>query len=169
MSDLNLPSVVHERIDEGARRVAIGAAALAILLSVASLVMTLRQPQPPVVVSISMKSLVEEHMLATVGGDVTQHEAELRTREFAAALDRAVAQLTGETAVLVLASEAVVGSNVPDFTDDIRLRTRAIAADLAARRGASLETDGAARPFDQELSALHAETAAMAAAVEKHP
>jgi len=162
MTDTNLPTVVHREIDHGTRRLLALGVGAALLMSLAAFVQTFRQPEPPVVVSVSMKALVEDHMLATAGQPISQHEAELRTREFSAALDEAIRELTAEGPVLVLASEAVVGSGVPDFTADIKVRTRILSRELASRRGASLPTPGDTSAINGMLDDLEAETEALA-------
>lgn len=162
MTDQSLPAVVHREVDQSARRMLWLGVGAALVLSLAALVQTFRQPEPPVVVSVSMKALVEDHMMATVGQPISQHEAELRTREFSAALDEAIRELTAEGPVLVLASEAVVGSGVPDFTYDIKARTRVLSRELAARRGATLPASGDTSAIDGALGELEAETEALA-------
>lgn len=157
MTDLKLPAVVHQHIDQQTRRLALGAAALAIVISFSALFLAARAPEPPVFISVSMKSLVEDHMLATVGRDISHYEAELRTREFSHALDLAIAELAGEDGVMVLASEAVVGSNVLDFTEDIRVRTRVIARELAARRGETLPPPGDVSGIENVFGDIEAE------------
>lgn len=162
MTDQHLPTIVYSEIDQVARRTLTLGVGAALVLSLAALIHTFRQPEPPVVVSVSMKALVEDHMLATVGQPISQHEAELRTREFSAALEEAIRELTEEGPVLVLASEAVVGSGVPDFTADIKARTRALSRELASRRGAVLPGPGDPTAFDTALSELEAQNEALA-------
>ena len=163
MTASNPPAVVHRHVDQATRRLALGGVALALLMSLASLLVSLRQPEPPVFVSVSMKSWVEDHMLATIGQDITQSEAELRTREFSAALNQAVRELTDGAPVMVLAAEAVVGENVPDFTEDIRQRTRVVAAGLAAQRGEALPPLGDTSGVDTLIGEMQAANDAVAA------
>ena len=160
MADATLPAIVIRETDNTTRRLAFAGVAVAVALSTAALTLTLRQPDPPVFISVSLRSLVQEHMLSTLGPEVTPFEAETRTAEFSRALDLAIGELAAEEGVIVLASEAVLGAQVPDFTEEVRLRARAHAADLAARRGALPPTyDGAGatgllQGMERDLDAL---------------
>jgi hypothetical protein len=160
MADATLPAIVIRETDKTTKRLVLAGVAVALALSAAALTLTLRQPDPPVFISVSLRSLVEEHMLSTIGPEVTPFEAETRTAEFSRALDAAIGDLAAEEGVIVLASEAVLGAQVPDFTEEVRLRARAHAADLAARRGALPPTyDGAGatgllQGLERDLDAL---------------
>ena len=161
MSEVKPPVVVHERLDENAKRFSLSMAGLALVIALIALVLDLRRPEAPVFISVSMKSLVEEHMLSTVGLDITAYEAELRTQEYARALNLAVGEIAGERQVIVLAAEAVIGANVPDFTEDIRNRTHAIAREMAARRGEALPDLGDTSAIDRRFEEMRAQTDAL--------
>ena len=103
------------------RRVLAILAGLAIVLSVFGLLVDARQPQPPVFVSVSVKTLLEEHLLSIANSDAKNAlETRHNTMKFLNAIDSVVEDLTAQGDVIVLVSEAVMGSGVPDFTDDIR-------------------------------------------------
>lgn len=108
-------------------------------------------------------------MLATIGSDISDFEAELRTREFAQAQDVAISDLAGDAHVIALASEAVIGSSVPDFTEEIRVRTEALARAYAAQRGATLPRPGEASGVDAVMSGIAAQTEAMRRRLDPAP
>lgn len=162
MSD-QMPVIVHRHVDGQTRRIAVIGVALACLLSLAALVMVLRQPAPPVFVSVSVKSLMEEHMMSVVGRDITQTEAETRTLEYLASVEASIAELAGNDGVIVIASEAVIGPSVPDFTSDIRLIAREQAEAMARARGQSLPPLGDTSGAERLMSEMAAQTEALAA------
>ena len=105
------------------RRVLAILAGLAILLSVFGLLVDARQPQPPVFVSVSVKTLLEEHLQSIANSDASNSlETQQYTRRFLKAIDSVVEDLTAQGDVIVFVSEAVMGSGVPDFTDEIRAK-----------------------------------------------
>lgn len=96
-------------------------AGIAILLSVFGLLVDARQPHPPVFVSVSIKTLLDEHLRSIANSDAKNSvETSQNTTRFLNAIDSVVEDLTAQGDVIVLISEAVMGSGVPDFTDDIR-------------------------------------------------
>lgn len=99
-------------------------AGLAIVLSLFGLLVDARQPQPPVFVSVSIKTLLEEHLQSLSRLDENSLLSQQKTREYLNAIDAVVQDLTAQGDVIVLISEAVVGSGIPDFTDDVRYRVR---------------------------------------------
>ncbi len=157
----HLPIVVRTETDKRRMLVAIALAAAALVCSLSLLVAQARQPKPPVVISVSIKSLLEEHMVTTIGQNISQSEAEQLTSEYVASIEAAIADLTGDDSVIVIASEAVLGTNVPDFTGDVRLMARERAEALAARRGASLPAIGDQSSVNAMLDRMAADTAAL--------
>lgn len=160
-SSNTLPVIVHTQTDKRRMLIAIALSAAALVCSLTVLFTTARQPEPPVLISVSIKTLLEEHMVTTIGQNITQTEAELRTSEYVASIESAIAELTGDDSVIVIASEAVLGANVPDFTSDIRLMARERAEALAARRGASLPPIGDQSGVTAMLDRMAADTAAL--------
>lgn len=165
MSD-QAPVIVHRHVDGQTRRMAIIGVAVACLLSLAALVTVLRQPAPPVFVSVSVKSLMEEHMMSVVGRDISQTEAETRTLEYLAAVESSIAELAGNDGVIVIASEAVIGPSVPDFTSDIRLIARERSEAMARARGQSLPPLGDTSGAERMISEMVAQTDALAAELQ---
>lgn len=159
----SLPVIVHRHVDETTKRLAILGAAAACILSAAALVLVLRQPAPPVFVSVSVKSLMEEHMMSVVGRDISQSEAETRTLEYLAAVETSIADLAGDEGVIVIAAEAVIGPSVPDFTSDIRLIARERSESMARARGQSLPPLGDTSGVDRLMSDMAAQTDALTA------
>lgn len=157
----NLPIVVQTETDKKSMRIAIALAAAALVCSLSVLLMMARQPKPPVVISVSIKSLLEEHMVTTIGQNISQGEAELRTSEYVASVESAIAELTSDDSVIVIASEAVLGENIPDFTSDVRTMARERAEALAIRRGANLPPIGDQSGVNAMLERMSAETAAL--------
>ncbi len=101
-------------------------AVLAILLSLFGLLVDARQPDPPVFVSVSVKTLLEEHLQSLSRSDENSMILQQRTQFYLNAIDTVVQELTAQGDVIVLISEAVIGSGVPDFTDDVRIGVRKI-------------------------------------------
>lgn len=168
MSD-QIPVIVHRHVDVQTKRFAILGVALACLFSLAAFVMVLRQPAPPVFVSVSVKSLMEEHMMSVVGREISQTEAETRTLEYIAAVEASIAELAGNEGVIVIASEAVIGPSVPDFTSDIRLIARERSVAMARARGQSLPPLGDTAGVDRMMSKMVAQTEALTAELEPSP
>mgnify|MGYP001796459534 CR=1 FL=1 len=154
---LSLPVVVHTQIDKTRMHIAIAIATAALLCSLAVLIGSLRQPDPPVVISVSVKSLLEEHMVDTISQDISQAEAERRTSEYLPSLESAISDLTGDDAGIVIASVAVLGDNVPDFSRDVRHVARERATMLAANRGVTLGAQPSATQTIERMSAQNAE------------
>lgn len=159
----NLPVIVHRHVDETTKRFAMFGAAAACILSAAALVMVLRQPATPVFVSVSVKSLMEDHMMSVVGRDISQSEAETRTLEYLAAVETSIADLAGDDGVIVIAAEAVIGPSVPDFTSDIRIIARERSEAMARARGQSLPPLGDTSGVDRLMSDMAAQTDALTA------
>ena len=99
-------------------------AGIAILLSLFGLLVDARQPQPPVFVSVSVKTLLEEHLRSIANSDTSSALIHQETTKFLNAIDTVVQDLSHQGDVIVLISEAVMGSGVPDFTDDVRERIK---------------------------------------------
>ncbi|MEM9375208.1 MAG: TrbI F-type domain-containing protein [Pseudomonadota bacterium] len=163
MSESPVPAIVHRQIDEKSKRLLIAGVGLALTFSLTALVSTLKQAEPPVFIAVSMKTLVEDHMASTIGRNISAAEAELRTAEFSRSLDVAISEFASEDGVVVLAAEAVVGSNIPDFTSEVRTRTRQLTEQMAAARGASLPTMGDTSGIEAIYDEMIAETEAMSA------
>ncbi|MEO0467887.1 MAG: TrbI F-type domain-containing protein [Pseudomonadota bacterium] len=163
MSDSPVPAIVHRQIDAKSKRYLTAGVGIAIAVSLTALFSTIKRPEPPLFISVSMKTLVEDHMASTIGRNISAAEAELRTAEFSRALDVAISEFASEEGVVVLASEAVVGSNVPDFTPEVRARTRQITEQLANARGVNLPAMGDTSSIDAIYDDLIAETEAMSA------
>jgi hypothetical protein len=134
-------------------------AAAALLLSILAFTGDARRPQPPLFVSVSIKTLIEEHMVSMIGRDVTQGEARQLTEDYIASLEAAIASLAQDDGVIVLAGEAVLGGGAPDFTDDIRAEALRQAARRAEARGLELPEPGGASALTRELDQLSAATA----------
>ncbi|MEL7322576.1 MAG: TrbI F-type domain-containing protein [Pseudomonadota bacterium] len=157
--DAAVPVVVQTHVDKKRMMLAIALAAAALVCSVMTLLIHASQPKPPLVISVSIKTLLEEHMVTTIGQNISQSEAEIRTSEYVTSIESAIADLTSDESVIVVASEAVLGPNVPDFTGDVRLMARERAEALAARRGASLPAFGDQSGMTQMLDRMAADTA----------
>lgn len=99
-------------------------ASIAILLSLFGLLVDARQPQPPVFVSVSIKTLLEEHLRSIANSDTSSALIQQETTKYLNAIDTVVQDLSHQGDVIVLISEAVMGSGVPDFTDDVRERVK---------------------------------------------
>lgn len=99
-------------------------AGIAILLSLFGLLVDARQPQPPVFVSVSVKTLLEEHLRSIASSDTSPALIQQETIKYLNAIDTVVQDLSHQGDVIVLISEAVMGSGVPDFTDDVRERVK---------------------------------------------
>lgn len=160
------PVIVHRHIDAQTKRIALIGVAVACVLSLAAFIMVLRQPAPPVFVSVSVKSLMEEHMMSVVGRDITQVEAETRTLEYLAAVEASIAELAGNDGVIVIASEAVIGPSVPDFTSDIRLIARERSEAMARARGQSLPPLGDTSGAERIISEMAAQADALASELQ---
>lgn len=156
-----VPIVVQTHVDKKRMTWAVALAAAALVCSLMTLLMHAGQPKPPLVISVSIKTLLEEHMVTTIGQNISQSEAEIRTSEYVASVESAIADLTSDESVIVVASEAVLGTNVPDFTSDVRLIARERAEALAARRGASLPPMGDQSGITEMLDRMAAETATL--------
>ncbi|MEM9838012.1 MAG: TrbI F-type domain-containing protein [Pseudomonadota bacterium] len=137
---------------------ALAMAGLAVAFSAGSLVQTFRQPEPPVFVSVSVKTLIEEHMTSMIGRNITAAEAERRSADYLASLQTAVDRLASEDSVIVIAGEAVLGGGAPDFTRDVRGMARAEAERRAAARGETLPAPGDFSGLQSELNRLETAT-----------
>jgi hypothetical protein len=73
----------------------------------------------------------------------------------------AIGELSGDRQVIVLASEAVIGPNVPDFTEDIYARTRQLADASAMRRGQTVSLPADTSGIEAFLEGLSAELEAI--------
>lgn len=134
-------------------------AAGALLCSLTTAIGVLRSPEPPVVIAVSVKSLLEDHTIRLLGQDISDVEAETRTTEFVHAVESAIADYTTDGSVIVIASEAVIGPNVPDFTEEVRTIAQARAKALAAQRGVNLPDLTAETAASIYLDRMSAKTA----------
>lgn len=100
-------------------------ASLAILLSLLGLLVDARQAHPPVFVSVSVKTLLEEHLQSVVESSDSSLLVEQETTKYLNAIDGVIHELSSQGDVIVLVSEAVMGSGVPDFTDEVRQQVKA--------------------------------------------
>lgn len=100
-------------------------ASLAILLSLLGLLVDARQAHPPVFVSVSVKTLLEEHLHSVVESTDSSLLIEQETTKYLNAIEGVIQELSSQGDVIVLISEAVMGSGVPDFTDEVRQQVKA--------------------------------------------
>lgn len=100
-------------------------AGLAILLSILGLLVDARQAHPPVFISVSVKTLLEEHLQSVLESTDSSLLIEQETTRYLNAIDGVIHELSSQGDVIVLISEAVMGSGVPDFTDEVRQQVKA--------------------------------------------
>ena len=144
-------------------------AAAALLLSILAFTGDARRPEPPLFVSVSIKTLIEEHMVSMIGRDVTQGEARQLTEDYIASLEAAIASLAEDDGVIVLAGEAVLGGGAPDFTGDIRAEALTQASRRAEARGLEFPEPGDASAMTRELDWLSAATADLGLQIQRQP
>lgn len=135
------------------------AALSALALSALAFISETRRPKPPLFVSVSIKSLIEEHMASMIGREVSERQARQLTEDYITSLEAAIASLSEDDGVIVLAGEAVVGGGAPDFTSDIRAVALEAAKSRAAARGFELPAPGDTSRINRELERLTAATA----------
>ena len=167
MSAPKLPMVVHVRIDKKAMWLAIGFSVVGLLLSALSLSITARLPKPPLVISVSIKSLLDDYMVSTLGARISPQEAERRTAEYVASIENAIADLSQDESLIIIASEAVLGPNVPDFTDDLKLMAQERAAFLASERGVTLEPLSSQANVSDLIAKMEADTQSLQRDLER--
>jgi len=160
------PAIITPPLDWMSRRLCVGLSAAAFAISALMGLKSLSAPEPPVFVSVSVKSLLEEQMLSGLGRDVAAEELERRSADYITALEAVLARYSQDERVILIASEAVLGDTVPDFTQEVRQEAYRLAGELAARRGQSLPVLGDTSGADRLVRALTAETADMRAALE---
>lgn len=113
--------------------------ALALCLSGLALVVSLRQSEPPVFIGVSVKRLIEDRVATLANREIAPEAAGTEMATYMRAIEAAVGELSSGGNVVVLINEAVLGQNVPDFTDVVRasaeehLRSRTVAADSSPR------------------------------------
>lgn len=149
------PMIVR-RVTDPVTKLSAGAA---LVLSTLALTGDLRRPEPPLFVSVSIKTLIEEHMVSMIGRDVIQGEARQLTEDYIASLEAAIASLSEDEGVIVLAGEAVLGGGAPDFTDDIRGEALREATARAEARGTRPPEPSENSVISRELDRLSAATA----------
>lgn len=163
------PAIITHPLDRMTRRLCVGLSAAAFAISAVLGLKSLSAPEPPVFVSVSVKSLLEEQMLSGLGRDVAPEELERRSADYITALEAVLARYSEDERVILIASEAVLGETVPDFTQEVRQEAYRLAGELAARRGQSLPALGDTSGADRLVRTLTAETANMRAALDGPP
>ena len=161
-----VPALVQNPLDQLTRRWCLGLSAAAFIISAWVGIGQLREPKPPVFISVSVKSLLEEQMLSGLGRDLPDGELERRSADYIRALEAVLAGYAEDETVILVASEAVLGETVPDFTETVRLEAYALAVELAARRGEHLPALGDTSAADALIEQMTAETAALRGELE---
>ena len=161
-----VPALVHNPLDQLTRRWCLGLSAAAFIISAWVGTQQLREPKPPVFISVSVKSLLEEQMLSGLGRDLAEGELERRSADYIRALEAVLAGYADDETVILVASEAVLGETVPDFTETVRLEAYALASELAALRGEQLPPLGDTSAADALIVQMTAETAALRGELE---
>lgn len=159
------PIIVRRSADTATKVAALSALALSVFAFVAEA----RRPEPPLFVSVSIKSLIEEHMVSMIGREVSEQQARQLTEEYIASLEAAIASLSESDGVIVLAGEAVLGGGAPDFTSDIRAAAVEDVQARAASRGLDLPKPGDVSGINRELERLTAATGDLDRQLRRRP
>ncbi|MEM8985165.1 MAG: TrbI F-type domain-containing protein [Pseudomonadota bacterium] len=111
------------------------ALSLASLLWLAILTKTVSEQRAPVIVTVSLKTILERHIERLGGDDLTSVELQYRSDAYVAALEQVISHVSQDEDVIVLVSEAVVSDGVIDLTEDVERLAGDLLTPTEARNG----------------------------------
>lgn len=144
-----------------------GLALSALIFSIASLAFSMNKEKPPVFISVSVKSLLEDRLRASLDPSLTPEEVQKRTQEYVVALQTVLNQYQSDGDVVVITAEAVLGDTLPDFTNEVGADAFEIARAMAQERGVKIVELTPAQQLEQQLTQLTQQTVAMTADLDK--